>query len=145
MGADMLASAVVIDLKTQPDWTQILPAIEALGDDALDDYADYSGDYDRDDDCNLTPSARADIKKEVLEAFIALRDIVDNSGLASGRRDVVEFWVRGARVIASGGMSWGDSPTDSFDVFNTVLWFPTVLTAIGFEVQTAQSNAATTQ
>lgn len=37
------------------------------------------------------------------------------SGEFNGRRDVGEISVRGVSYYVTGGMTWGDSPTDAFD------------------------------
>lgn len=50
--------------------------------------------------------------KEVIQDYI--ETYKDNN--FSGRRDVTWLTLGGCRYYFSGGMSWGDSPTDAYDV-----------------------------
>jgi hypothetical protein len=72
---------------------------------------------DLDECCDLYDEVPIEIVREDLTG------IADEYWNLTKYRDVVVLQPTGCRVpyICSGGMSWGDSPTDSFDVIEKML------------------------
>lgn len=61
-----------------------------------------------------------DDSEDGVERFIAAYDEVF---MSDGSRDVVDLCIGGRWYIFSGGMSWGDTPTDSYDSVNLLSCF----------------------
>lgn len=120
MGADMFISALAARRGTSLDWDTAELAIRALDRLELERIADELG-WDEDDD---------DVAERLRGAVQAVR-----KALTGGSRelDVLEFgtW----DIYVTGGLSWGDSPTDLFDAF-WALDASGLATAIGFSWST---------
>lgn len=120
MSAELLLSVLVIDEKQAPDFAAAHRAIEAIGPlDVLD--PDYF------DDCDLDEAGLRRIRHRL---HLDLRELQDS---LMSWREVAEFIVRGALIYASGGMSYGDSPTETFSLISRLRAVSGVLAAAGFE------------
>jgi hypothetical protein len=121
MSAELLLSVLVIDEMQAPDFAAAHRAIEAIGPaDVLE--PDYF------DDCD--PDETVGLRRIRHRLHLDLRDL--QASLMSWR-EVTEFIVRGALIYASGGMSYGDSPTETFSLISRLRAVSGVLTAAGFE------------
>lgn len=143
MGADLLVTWLVIDKDKTPDIEAGREAVRNLPIEKLSEaYEEIEGsdigweDPDNekgfvDENDEWTPVAHEALKKWAL----AVVDRFENEVIAGGR-DMVAFPVRGARVYLSGGMSWGDSPTDAFNIIGAMFTLgQSVLEAMGFEFE----------
>jgi hypothetical protein len=103
MGADMFIAALAAPRGASLDWDAAEPAIRAFDREELGRIADELG---CDDD---------DVAEQLRAAVQAARE-----ALAGGSRelDVLEFgtW----DLFLTGGLSWGDTPSDLFDVFGAL-------------------------
>lgn len=112
MGADLIATWVVMDKDKKPDWKAAAEHLRAIPDDEL---VDLSWALDADD-----PQATAQAYlREAQELY------------EQGSRDTLCFEVRGATVFFLGGTSWGDS-IDGMDAIE-VLYATDAYKAAGFE------------
>lgn len=128
MGADFIVASLVHDKDATLNWDALPAAVDALTEDQLV--------YGLEGAFGEVPEANSTARAQVRDLFGDLRNTLDDEP-----RDVGHIDVRGATVILSGGMSWGDGPTDSFDLFANCGYFPTVLAAIGFEVEGETTNS----
>ncbi len=119
MGADFLLATLVIDKRRTPDFAAGQAAIERLCCDDVVDADELGGEP-------IDEQGMAAIRRRVAEALDELE-----CGLVS--REVEWIEVRGATVYVTGGMSWGDSPTDLFETITRLRAVKGVLTAVGFE------------
>ena len=110
MGADLILTGLELVPGRQPDWDAGEKWIEGLGDSELIEVAEQLyWDYEVDAHDNLD---RESIQKQLRAMLVELQSVVD-----APRRDTARIdWYGGLTLILSGGMSHGDSPTDSFDV-----------------------------
>ena len=69
----------------------------------------------------LTQGKAKEIMRKVVERFF---DNVDC-------RDIGSILFKGYNIYLSGGMSWGDSPTDSYDAISTFNLLPTEILSAG--------------
>jgi hypothetical protein len=91
------------------DWVKLL---EDHGCPLLPEGSDYDRSSEHEGDCR---QIAADVLQTVLK-MDALEGV--------DTREIAWFWIDGNKYIASGGMSWGDSPTDAYDdlvCFTTIL------------------------
>jgi hypothetical protein len=105
MGADTFIAALAAPRGASLDWDAAERAIRALGEKELERIADELGWEEGDDD----------VAEQLRAAVQAVRE-----ALAGGSRelDVLEFgtW----DLFLTGGLSWGDTPSDLFDVFGAL-------------------------
>lgn len=114
MGADMLLT--YIGAKRRGKWGDFAPIKTALknlkrlvkkDDFKKDDWNDYKEYFSEDDD----------LRKEALDACnIAIDDL-------DGREVTTMYW-NGNIYAATGGMSWGDAPTEAFAHFDLINRMP---------------------
>jgi hypothetical protein len=121
MGADMLIASLVISNGTLPDFAAAHRRIEAL----------TLADIDEPDEFLDLPDPGTP------EGVLTLREDLHRR-LAELEQALVgrEFtWtdVRGAKVYVTGGLSWGDSPTEAFALVDRLRAARGVLAAAGFE------------
>jgi hypothetical protein len=153
MGADLLVTWLVIDKTKEPDIEAGREAVRNLPVEKLNEaYEEIEGsdiasweDPDNEkgyldpmsiDDDDLDSGELTEVGREALKAW-ALK-IVDRfeDEVIGGGRDMVLFPVRGAHIYLSGGMSWGDSPTDAFNLIGAMFTLgQPVLEAMGFEFE----------
>lgn len=125
MGADMISISLIAEEGATLRWDYVEEAIAELDDDQLGEVSldlAYAG-YDAE--------VAEEVKDEARAAFQELAEIIRDEQT----RDVNSWTFRGATLWVTGGLSWGDSPTESYDVFERVWRFPSVLKAIGFIVE----------
>ncbi len=103
MGADFLVAVLYTHKDKEPDWEAGLKALEGL---------------EEDEEENPVPTAK-DIED--------LKNAFHNS-----YRDAALVRIREYDVVLSGGMSWGDDPTDTFGIIVRILNYPKVWQAMGF-------------
>lgn len=119
MGADLLLEAAVIDAEATPDWAAAERSIEELK--SFEDLHDpYCFGAETIAEAKGALRERLDVLREAMEGAI--------------RRDLNELVIRGARVVISGGPSWGDVPTEMFEVISN-LHREGVLEAAGFDME----------
>jgi len=58
------------------------------------------------------------------------REIIEETIKHSEYRDVTIYHHKGVDIYLSGGMSWGDGPTDSYDVFEQFQYLPEKVTVM---------------
>lgn len=120
MGADLFIAALVIDQAREPDFAAAKALIERLGREDVELPDEF---YEHDLE---TAEGIAGVRCLTAEALDDLE-----CGLVS--REVEWIDVRGARVFITGGMSWGDSPTQLFETITRLRAVRGILAAAGFE------------
>jgi len=125
MGADLILEWLQIDKRKKPDFGAGRERIEDLAKKPLEKWpaayidrwlAESPEDFDRDEEIK---KLRADL--ETIEG-----------GWHSTFRDMAIIDVCHKRLLISGGMSWGDSPTDSYETIDRLI-SSTVSKACGFD------------
>jgi hypothetical protein len=118
MGADFCFSFVAIDIGKKPDWEAAEKEIERLKDVHISEWLqDWLHFFDSEaanvkagePDMNFRLPALEALKKLLLE----FRELWDD-----GTRETGYFEYIGKAFLLSGGMSWGDSPTDAYTIIN---------------------------
>jgi hypothetical protein len=79
-----------------------------------------------------TATIRTSLGLEQIRAVLRT-DLRELREAIAGCREVAEMIVRGARLYLTGGMSWGDGPTEVWDVIARLRAVRGVLAAAGFE------------
>ena len=112
MGADLLVAYLTIDCGKQPDWKAGARKITELATTALDawpgDYLEYRGIQQGDQ----SEDRQAYVNE--LEADLKAAELAWKHDL----RDAVCCDISNKVVLISGGMSWGDDPTETY----TSIW-----------------------
>jgi hypothetical protein len=116
VGNDLLIATLAIETGKTPDFDAARTRVRGMGDDDLAAALEnHRGDYELDDDGNLD---RAKAIKELL----AVVDGVSEATMTEHRHLYeTPYIVPGWTVWITGGDSWGDSPSEEFDLFNTFL------------------------
>lgn len=127
MGADLLL--YVIPLVAEPQWDAGFARIAEVCDPEHVEHVAL-------DNAGLDPDEPAEAKQQLDRALDDLRLTV----LEGGRRDVVTLTLRGHDYLFTGGMSFGDKPTDFAEIVDR-LGCTGVLDACGFTE--ADTNAVT--
>lgn len=123
MGSSFLTAQVVTVRGTVLDWDAATAALDALDDDALAEAVEgFHGEASED------PRDNRDTATGVFEDLRALLD-------ARYRRDLGFLSVGDHDIHLAGGQSCGDDPSEAFTILHRAMWFPTVLTAIGFTLE----------
>lgn len=121
MSADLLITALLIDESREPDFKAAdLVAATLAARDVLE--PDRFADHDPD-----TPGGIGQIRAAVRADLRSLR-----SALA-GSPEIIEMTVRRMKVYITDGLSWGDGPTEVWDVIARLRAVRGVLAAAGFE------------
>ncbi len=121
MSAELMLAVLVIDEMQPPDFAAAHRAVDAIEPgDVLD--PDLFEGSDPDDAAGLRHIRH--------RLHLDLRDL--QAALMSWR-DVAEFVVRGALVYTSGGMSYGDAPTETFTLISRLRAVRGVLAGACFE------------
>jgi hypothetical protein len=121
MGADLLLTTLVWDKDRKLNWKAGHTAI-----DALQTY----------DDENHEPSENGHLECDTPELTKEeLHDLLDNVKQATedNFRDASIMFIGHLNILYSGGMSWGDSPSEIYDAINTVSEFSSVTEAVGLD------------
>jgi len=116
MGADMILYEAVYpaDPNWKPDWEAGKALIKKLSEEDEGFICEYNFDS----------------PEEAYESFIGKLEEV-KSAFTNGRRDMERLRVGPYRIMISGGMSWGDTPTDFADILGDLERF-SILDACGF-------------
>ena len=139
MGADLVLASVVVKTDENLPWNdrelamkkavKELPAKKTI--EWATDFAEYQC---LEDDFGEDGTLSEDDARRLLECIVDEFFRGVDSRFGGSARDITHVEVGDRRVILSGGMSWGDPPTESFDCINNVDWLPPeVLEAGGFE------------
>lgn len=111
MGADLLIAAVWIDPEKGADWDGLKKRIKESTLSELKDVTLYTEDEKLDgDDAYL-----AYVKETLLEYTEAIRKYITGEDWA---RDITTMRIGKYMVLITGGMSWGESPTE----FSDAIW-----------------------
>lgn len=120
MGADLLLTWVGLEEGREPDFEAARTRINELTDSELETAAREHFAWDENSGiADVATSMHAEVNK--LEKL-----------WIGGSREVARLKVRGADLLFTGGMSWGDGPTDAFEVIEKVMAIPGALEAAGF-------------
>lgn len=124
MGADLITANLWSKPDVTLDWEAGLRAARELSDESVQALHEQAGIYDEewedDDSPRLLAVTYVETVRDHFTGFT--RDL--NTFLTPDGR-----W----RCWVTGGLSWGDSPSDLFDAVNDLYAVPEVLRAIGFE------------
>ena len=121
MSACMLITALIVDEKRELDFETADRAVTALqGLDVRE--PDSFIDHDPDEPEGLE-QIRAILRSDLRE----LREAIE------GYQEIAELKIRGATLYITGGLSWGDGPTEIWDVIDRLRSVRSVLSAAGFE------------
>lgn len=119
MGADLLLSYLTIDSEKRVDLEAGRLAIERLASTPLEEwpwgYLDQWKGEDVPADPDEAAALRAELVEQLRDDLEVIEALVPGHDQAGYRRDVWVGDIGGKQVIASGGMSWGDAPTDAFE------------------------------
>ena len=126
MGADLIIAATTLRTGRKPDWDAAERFIATLTLDQIDD--DFTGTYD---DMEDDEEMRAFLRS----ALAAFKEIIEGDC----PRDFTWIDGFGHTIYVSGGMSWGDSPGDTFDLICD-LTGAGVLKAAGFDQPTPYAD-----
>jgi hypothetical protein len=132
MGADLVVSCLAIRVDRKPDWEAAHAWLKQNEDKAIDAWLLHEEELtDRD------PPARSEIVELLHEAINEVAN-----GLDGGSRQI--SWVRFGdyRIYMTGGMTWGDDPTDEFGPWETFKCVPGLSEAAGFEWPEGTLDAA---
>lgn len=119
MGADMIIACVVRPENENPEELKkkVLERIDELTADEVENMSDFFeeayGSYPE----TYTIGEDKDIMRKVLEEGLKC--------ITSGYRDMTMLFHKGDVIHITGGMSWGDSPTDSYSAlgdFSSLLY-----------------------
>jgi hypothetical protein len=121
MGADMLIASLAIEQGLDPDFAAAHRVVEVITGDRVEEADEFDDLPDLDSPEGLL-ALRAD-----------LHDRLDQLEQALCGREFTWTTVRGANVFVTGGLSWGDSPTEAFELVNRLRAVRGVLAATGFE------------
>lgn len=130
MGADLLLIGLVQDENTTLNWPAGRRFIQRMPANELQAIMEEING----DPCDTVTEAR----KEANAIISALKTEVTNGVVA---RDAYSWQIRGAILHIRGGTSWGDSPSEGFDVFCNAYYFPGALVSIGFELGEGRADA----
>lgn len=132
MGADMIVAAAVLPKRTAPDWTSARGYIAALRATRLRDRMGEEQVAELTDVCDVIPyisaQTMAELRSELRSALREFETAVDGSD-----RELTWLTLRNGDVVyLTGGMSWGDAPTELYEAMEKLVWTG-VLEAAGFE------------
>lgn len=129
MGADLILAHIwTTKPDSELDWDAARSAIEALTVDDVDSESHYSwndAEVPTDDEEFLSKKVRPGVRND-LEEFKSLWQ----ASLSNLPRDADMCTMGPVRALITGGMSWGDSPTETWDLLSRLP--DSVLKAIGF-------------
>lgn len=132
MGADMILAACEVPWDYEKMRPVVLKRIDKLNDDLVDQIVDCYYDiemeleeYSENISETLTEDDLFKLNNLVhlKKRKIVARRITEAADMLFGTtysRDVTEMFLGGAYYIFSGGMSWGDQPTESYELISLV-------------------------
>lgn len=117
MGADMLIYSLWIKEDTKPNWENAEKAIRALrwgnGGDGLPPHAEEGIAFTMlEAEHEDGPEAEAALQELIIGHLSELRRGIDNYGTRDGHREIARITFDGWHVYVTGGLSWGERPTD---------------------------------
>lgn len=117
MGADLIIEWIEIkdgmDLnRIRKDMLNTVNSLTEIDNDIKDFYTETTGEFEQ--EYNIT-----EVKKDFTEI---INNVFD--GLQDGYRDITTISHKGDNLYITGGMSWGDSPTDSYNLFYRFNYLP---------------------
>jgi hypothetical protein len=121
MGADMLIATLAIDEDLHPDFAAAHRAVDVITADRVEDPDEFLDLPDL-----ATPEGLVALRAD-------LHRCLDELERRLGGREFTWIPVRGANVYVTGGPSWGDSPTEAFDLIDRLRAVRGVLAAAEFE------------
>jgi len=124
MGADLCISLVQIKKRVKPKWKAGMMAINAL---EKEWKKKYKPDEMMDEGNNIYDSTYPDAVKLLKEDLNDFKDAI-----ADRRRDTVCIEVGIYYLYLTGGMSWGDAPTDMYHPMDRLIEYG-ITEAMGFE------------
>lgn len=125
MGADLLIAIVIVKTGTNlhESKTKMLNKVENLTHEdiknAYTTFLDYYGDVDKID--------LVSAKELISDTIVDLLSTIDNTH----HRELTYIEHKGDTIYITGGMSWGDSPTDLYDIFSRFSSLPPSLLKLG--------------
>lgn len=128
MGADMLIEAISLKKEQEPKWPDSVTRKHAI--DYIKNYLERIVDFS-----NVEAEEELEIESEIKDVISQLTDDMEEvkrqlSGDYS--REITSLSYPERDIWLTGGMSWGDEPTQLFDVFSR-LWASGILEEAGFE------------
>lgn len=131
MGADMLHAALVIKHGRLPDFEAGRAAIERLSVTEIENPDEFTDLPDPETEAGLIA-----LRTELRRCLDELEKAFDHG------REFSWEEVRGATVYITGGLSWGDSPTEAFELIGRLRAVRGVLSALGCENESPPRNPA---
>lgn len=125
MGADLCLTSLPIEEGKTPDWDAARQTLDAMSDEALLELSDVLRSVEHGE---RTDEA-ADIRTALATAIERVEAVIGGEW----SRELAEIRVTGWTIYATGGMSYGDGPSDLFDYFED-LWASGLASAAGFAV-----------
>lgn len=122
MGADLLLTCVVQPKGKRLDWAAGRRTMNRM---PLDDVRGALEEVDGE-----APETGKEVRQRANEIISDFK-----RELQDGGRDEHIWEVRDVILHIRGGTSWGDDPSEGWTAFCNIGYFPTVLRAIGFEIQ----------
>ena len=120
MGADLIVAC--FGIKKEQNLRQIKEKMMKIVDELnKEDFADYYYSIYGDDVKNI----------DLNEARKEAKGVIERTFESLDYRDVTSIEHKGDIIYLSGGMSWGDSPTDSYDLFQKFSSLPDKLLKAG--------------
>jgi hypothetical protein len=126
MGADLILASLAIRSEREPDWQGGYAWIRDTPAAELREAADHS--YE-----NSVGEPLDELTAHELRSWLRGRLDEVRAAIENGYRDVDWLSVDGYRLYVTGGMSWGDNPTESFQPFVDLANVPALCRSIGFE------------
>ena len=126
MGADMVVNYVTIQKNRKPNWAKATKAINKLSKTPLNKWpkAFLADQFDDENPEGETSAENAKVLENDLQAI--------KNGWDNSHRCFVNLLIDRKRVLLTGGMSWGDTPTDAY-VALTHLGNAGITKAAGFD------------
>lgn len=123
MGADMLVYSLWIREDTNPDWTRAEEAVKALSwgtnGDGLPKLAEEGIAFTQlEGEHPDGPEADKALRELVGDELAVLKKAIDNYGTREGHREIARIGFDGWTVYITGGLSWGDRPTELSQTFD---------------------------
>ena len=142
MGADMLIYGLWIREDRKPDWDKAEAAAKALrwgeNGDALPRLAEEGVAFTiLEAEHENGPEAEAALQELVTEHLALLRKGIDNYGTREGLRELGRMTFDGWHVYVTGGMSWGERPTELAQTFDLLEQLEITDAAGFFEISNA--------
>ena len=122
MGADFCFAFVAIDIGKEPDWKAAEKEIERLKDVHISEWPRYWVEICFDYDAARVKAGEPDFNFRLPAVEALKKTLIDFRSLwVDGTREVGYFDHAGKEFMLTGGMSWGDAPTEAYDFINRFL------------------------